>query len=106
MDITPCLLLFLLLIHGLVLQTSYAIASRKLPIMAEARDIHYMDTMESKSIKLLAQMKVDFRKNKGKPIRGRPSSPIPNRPVHMFLPPAPPPPRVLLRRSPPPPCHS
>ncbi|EOY10950.1 Uncharacterized protein TCM_026215 [Theobroma cacao] len=66
MDISPCLLL-VILIHGLVLQTSHA--STKLPVMPQALDVHDMDTVKLSQPKLSAQMKVEIGRRIGKPIR-------------------------------------
>ncbi|XVF57139.1 hypothetical protein PTKIN_Ptkin06aG0179800 [Pterospermum kingtungense] len=77
MDISHSCLLFLLLIHSLVLQTSHA--SRKLPLTDEALDIHDMDTVEAESIKVTkfsAQMKVEIVRRTGKQL---PPNPAPNR---------------------------
>ncbi|XVF57133.1 hypothetical protein PTKIN_Ptkin06aG0179200 [Pterospermum kingtungense] len=89
MDTSHSRLLFLLLIHGLVLQTCHA--SRKLPLMVQAPDIHDMDTVEAyesiKVTKLFAQRKVEIVRRTGKELPVRHPSPTPNQTGFLSVPP-------------------
>ncbi|XVE62747.1 hypothetical protein DITRI_Ditri06bG0144000 [Diplodiscus trichospermus] len=80
MDIPPSCLLFFILVHGLVLQTSHA--SRKLPaVMVQAQDIHDVDAVEAGSTqvtKLSAQMEEQIVRRIGKQIPIRRPPPLPN----------------------------
>lgn len=95
MDISHSFLLVLLLvIHGLVLQTCDA--SRKLPLMVEALDIHDMYTVEAdQSTKLSAQMKVEIVRRNGKQVPIRNPSPKPNLgKIQFYVPPPAPTPTI------------
>ena len=92
MDLSPSCLLYLIFIHGLLLQASHA--SRKLSVMVQALDIHDMDTVKAESTKvnkLSAQMKVEIVRRIGKEIPIKRPSPMPNGSSMMSVPPPAPP---------------
>ena len=86
MNISPSCLLFLILIHGLVLQTSDA--SRKLPLMVQALDMDTLLEADSTEVtKLSAQKKVEIVRRIGKEIPIKMDSPAANPTRIMSVPP-------------------
>ena len=88
MDISPSCFLFLILIHGLLLQTSDA--SKKLPVMVQAFDILDIYTVKADSTKVTkvsTQMKVEIIRRIGKEIPIKMDSPAANPTRIMSVPP-------------------